>query len=125
MLGCDRTSIPGVFTMRLLSRVLCGALACGFFAPGVRGAEPLLLQKPVAGADDKILGPLGDLVRTGSADQGRFGLGASQFLESIEHLSQSLYKYGLRSPSMFRFLGMLPPSPLPDNPKPELLTHAA
>ena len=111
--------------MRLLSRVVFAALACAFFAQGVRGAETAALAKPVAGRDDKTQGPLGDLVRTGSADQMRFGLGSSQFLEAIEHLSQSFYKYGLRAPSMFRFLGMLPPSPLPDNPKPELLTYAA
>jgi hypothetical protein len=111
--------------MRLLSRVLFAALACGFFAQGVSGAGPAPLEKPVAGTDDKTQGPLGDLVRIGSVDQMRFGLGSSQFLEAIEHLSQSLYKYGLRSPSIFRFLGMLPPSPLPDNPKPELLTYAA
>lgn len=56
-------------------------------------------------------------------DQLRFGLGVTEFLMAIEHMSQSMYRYGLEQPRglerevpFFRF-------PVPHNPKPEHLTY--
>ncbi len=110
--------------MRLLLGIGFAALVCGVLAPSFRGAEFPLLSKSRAGADEKDKGPLGDLVSKGSADQMRFALGASQFLEAIEHVGQSLFKYGMHSPQILRMVGGMPLLPVPDNPNPALLTHA-
>lgn len=58
-------------------------------------------------------------------DQARFGLGTVQFLQTFEHLGQSLYKYGLRTERSF-----VRPAPqirqlLPQNPNPEKIDYAA
>ena len=56
-------------------------------------------------------------------DQARFGLGAVQFLRSVEHLAQSLYRYGtgIQSPAA----GALPFLRLPvlPNPNPEKVSY--
>lgn len=56
-------------------------------------------------------------------DQARFGLGALQFIRAIEHLGQSLYRYGtgINTPAAreIPFLRL----PVPPNPKPEKLTY--
>ena len=56
-------------------------------------------------------------------DQVRFALGATQFIRTVEGMSQDLYRYGLRAPKetelflpFFRF-------PLPVNPNPEHLDY--
>jgi hypothetical protein len=56
-------------------------------------------------------------------DQIRFALGGTEFLMAIEHISQSMYRYGLELPRglehqvpFFRF-------PLPHNPRAEHLTY--
>ncbi|MGA2253690.1 MAG: hypothetical protein ABSG53_03435 [Thermoguttaceae bacterium] len=58
-------------------------------------------------------------------DQARFGLGVTQFLQTFEHLGQSLYRYGLRTERFF-----IQPVPqirelLPQNPHPEKIDYAA
>ena len=56
-------------------------------------------------------------------DQTRFALGATQFLRTVEGLSQAMYRHGLEPPGgvwrqfpFFRF-------PLPRNPAPETLDY--
>ena len=53
-------------------------------------------------------------------DQARFGLGVLQFMQSVEHLSQSWYQFGinenLRQVAFFRL-------PVPDNPNPKQVTY--
>jgi hypothetical protein len=110
--------------MHFLSAVCIAAIACEPLAPTLPTPEPALKINATP-ADDKSTGILGGIVRTGGVDQIRFGLGASQFLEAIEHLGQGFYKYGLRTPAIFRMLGRTPQLPLPTNPHPELITHAA
>jgi hypothetical protein len=53
--------------------------------------------------------------------QAKFGRGVLQFVQAVEHLSQSLSRYGLRDHG-----NNLPPilrMPVPQNPKPEELTY--
>jgi hypothetical protein len=45
-------------------------------------------------------------------DQARFGLGAVQFLQAVEHLGQSLHRYGLRT-DRARMSGLFPGGRLP------------
>ncbi|MFO0809943.1 MAG: hypothetical protein U0746_15080 [Gemmataceae bacterium] len=57
-------------------------------------------------------------------DQARFGLGVLQFVRAVEHLGQSLHRYGLRSD---RGQAMNVPFlrlPVPPNAKPELIGYA-
>lgn len=63
------------------------------------------------------------LKKTPGDDEARFGLGAVQFLRSVEHLAQSLYRYGAgvqsRAAMQLPFLRL----PVPPNPKPEKLSY--
>lgn len=58
-------------------------------------------------------------------DQARFGLGAAQFLQAVEHLSQSMYRYGLGNEHN-RWLRQNIPLlrlPVPENPRPKVLSY--
>ena len=62
------------------------------------------------------------LTQTPADNEARFALGATQFLIAVEHLSQSMYRYGLeptRASTNMPFLRF----PVPVNPKPEQLTY--
>jgi hypothetical protein len=52
----------------------------------------------------------------------QLGLGVIRFMQAIEHLSQGLYRYGLKSPESF----MVPVLrlPVPENPNPQPITYA-
>ena len=91
------------------------------------GAEPPLAEKYLHegkfAEGEKTL--LAELNRNTKDDQARFGLGALQFLQTIERLGQSLHRYGLRS-DRGRGLGVpFLRLPVPDNPKPEVITYPA
>ncbi len=58
-------------------------------------------------------------------DQTRFGLGVLQFVRAIEHLGQSLYRYGLRSDRGQQLNIPFLRLPIPTNPKPEACTYRA
>jgi uncharacterized protein (TIGR03000 family) len=58
-------------------------------------------------------------------DQARFGLGTLQFLRAVEHLGQSLHRYGLRSDRGQQMNIPFLRLPVPANPKPEALTYPA
>ena len=73
-------------------------LSTGELERGEKDLEARLKQKP----DD---------------DQARFGLAVIQFVRSIEHLSQSFYRYGLYNANSFRELPFVR-MPLPENPNP-------
>ncbi len=55
-------------------------------------------------------------------DEARMGLGVVRFMAAVEHLSQGLYRYGMRSPQSF----MMPVLrlPVPENPNPQPITYA-
>jgi hypothetical protein len=113
-----------------MSRSLLSLLvALGWFIglPRLAAAEPPLVEKYLhdgkLAEGEKAL--LAELARNPKDDQARFGLGTLQFLRSIEHLAQSLYRYGLRSDRgqhmNIPFLRL----PVPTNPQPEPLSYAA
>ena len=55
-------------------------------------------------------------------DDARVGLGVIQFVQTIEHLSQGLYRYGLKPPETF--LAPVVRLPVPPNPDPQPITYA-
>jgi hypothetical protein len=107
--------------MRLLPLALPAALLCGLSLSGARATAG---ETPRSASDDQKTSILGDLPKLSSPDQVRFALGASQFLEAVEHLGQSLHKYGFHAPGLFRMLGGMPVIPIPENAGPDQLTHA-
>ncbi|HEX7110733.1 MAG TPA: hypothetical protein VF224_15970 [Aestuariivirga sp.] len=63
------------------------------------------------------------LALTPADDQIRFALGATEFLLAVEHLSQSMYRYGLEPPpGLARSLPFFR-MPVPHNPKPDWLSY--
>jgi hypothetical protein len=63
------------------------------------------------------------LALTPADDQARFALGATEFLLAVEHLSQSMYRYGLEPPQgLARALPFFR-IPVPHNSKPEQLSY--
>jgi hypothetical protein len=52
-------------------------------------------------------------------DQTRFSLGVVQFLQGVEHLSQSMYKFGLRTEDARELINL----PIPDNAKPQIIGY--
>jgi hypothetical protein len=56
-------------------------------------------------------------------DQARFGLGALQFLQSVEHLAQNLYRFGLRNQAERGFNFPFLRIQIPTNPKPETISY--
>ncbi len=77
-----------------------------------------------AGELQQLEADLSTALRYGTAGRpGRFALGATQFLRTIEGMAQSMYRHGLEAPQsveqnlpFFRF-------PLPRNPSPEPLDY--
>ena len=63
------------------------------------------------------------LTATPADDQVRFALGGTEFLMSIEHMSQSMYRYGLEQPRGFEHEVPFLRFPVPHNPRPEHLTY--
>ena len=94
--------------------------------PGV-AAEPPLVEKYLHDgklADgEKAL--LAELLQNPKDDQTRFGLGTLQVVRAVEHLGQSLHRYGLRSDRGQRLRIPFLRLPVPTNPKPEAITYAA
>jgi hypothetical protein len=56
-------------------------------------------------------------------DQARFGLGVLQFMQAVEHLGQSIYRYGVNSDTVRStpFLRLR----VPENPDPQTIDYAA
>ncbi|HXG10781.1 MAG TPA: hypothetical protein VNK04_13570 [Gemmataceae bacterium] len=90
-------------------------------------AEPPLAEKYLHDGKfaegEKAL--LEELRRNPKDEQARFGLGALQVVRAVEHLGQSLHRYGLRSDRGQRLGVPFLRLPVPTNPKPEALTYAA
>src|SRR5439155_11139781 len=63
------------------------------------------------------------LVTSPTDDQIRFALGATEFLTGIEHMSQSMYRYGLEQPRGFEHEVPFFRFPVPHNPRPQHLTY--
>jgi hypothetical protein len=94
-------------------------------AASAMAAEPPLAEKYLHGGQfrqgEEAL--LARLASNPTDDQARFGLGALQFLDGVQHLGQSLYRYGLRidraRTAEIPFLRL----PVGSNPNPEVLTY--
>jgi uncharacterized protein (TIGR03000 family) len=96
-------------------------------APPVVHKEPLvekhLLAGELAQGETALKARLKEYPKD---DEARFGLGGLQFLRAVERLMQSLYRYGLRSPTegfpqlQLPFLRL----PVPPNPDPMPLTYS-
>lgn len=56
-------------------------------------------------------------------DQARFGLGVIQFFQSLEHLGNNLYQYGLRTERAFGGMPAEIREVLPQNPAPKALSY--
>lgn len=56
-------------------------------------------------------------------DQLRFALGATQFIRTVEGLSQDMYRYGLKAPHGLEMMLPFFRFPLPSNPKPDQLDY--
>src|SRR5947209_14241363 len=83
----------------MFQRMLMGVLVLGACLwSGRVAAEPLaekyLLEGKLADGEKALKG---QLEKEAGDDQARFGLGVVQFLQTFEHLGQSLYRYGLRT----------------------------
>lgn len=106
----------------IASTILVSALASGGGAASadtVSDLQQRLYSGELSAAQDALEAQLS---HSPHDDQARMALGTVQFLRAIEHMSQSMYRYGLRSPGrgalipFFRF-------PIPENPKPEPITY--
>ncbi|MFI5014982.1 MAG: hypothetical protein ACHQAY_21825 [Hyphomicrobiales bacterium] len=109
----------------LLTMTLTASLWLGCAPAGASEASAELVRQHL------YLGTLAageaELAAKVAADAGdreaRFGLGLLRFTRAVEHLGQSLYRYGLTPPRTFsipilRF-------PVPPNPRPETITYRA
>ncbi len=108
-----------------IALALCfGILACGDNCRASESplAEKYLLSGQLAEGQRALEA---ELQKNGSDDQARFGLGVVQFLRAIEHLGQSLHRYGLRSDRGQQLGVPFLRLPVPVNENPEKLTYAA
>ena len=90
-------------------------------------AEPPLVEKylhdgKLADGEKVLLAALLDAPKD---EQARFGLGVIQFVRAVEHLGQSLHRYGLRLERGQRLGLPFLRLPVPPNPKPEVITYPA
>src|SRR3954452_20049024 len=115
-------------------RVMMALLVLAWLSTGRAAAEPLAEKYLLAGklADgEKALQE--QLRKEPQDDQARFGLGVVQFLQTFEHLGQSLYRYGLRTETAVgareaprgRQGVPLLRDLLPQNPQPEKVSYQA
>jgi hypothetical protein len=84
--------------------------------------EPYLHSGRLADGEKALLARLQQNPRD---DQARFGLGMLQFLRAVEHLGQSLHRYGVRSDRGQRLNIPFLRLPVPENRNPETLTYPA
>ncbi len=110
-----------LFTANLLILAVSLPVAASSRAADQPLAEKYLLEGRLAKGAADLAKRLQDRPHD---DDARFGLGVIQFLQTFEHLGQSLYRYGLRTERPF----MLAPQIhelLPQNPDPEKIDYAA
>lgn len=102
------------------------ALGC-LLTPTLRAADPPQAEDfLIAGKLAEGERELNNYLRSHPTDDGaRFGLGALQFVRSVEHLAQSLYQFGALGgeTNLARQLPLLR-LPVPENPKPDKVRYA-
>jgi hypothetical protein len=104
-----------------MNRILVPLAVALLLSSRIQAADPPLVEKFLTA------GKLADGARELTAhlknhpadDQARFGLGTLQFLQAVEHLGQSLHKYGALGPKSW-LVAQTPllRLPVPDNPTP-------
>ena len=88
------------------------------------GTTQLMREYLRGGQLEELRKDLADrLVQAPADDELRFGLGATQFLIAIEHMSQFMYRHGLEQPRGLQGAVPFLRFPLPLNPAPEPLTY--
>jgi len=89
-------------------------------APGVQITQRALATGKLADGAKELAA---HVKKSPTDDNARFALGMIEFVQSIEHLSQSLYRYGLRTHR--DIFSRLPIARLPvdENPKPEQISY--
>lgn len=112
-------SIQRTLFFGLLGQLFLVGMACPLLA-GPPMVEPYLLQGNYSGGEKALLDHLKQFPKDAEA---RFGLGALQFIHSVEGLGQDMYRFGL-NPDLgasfgFPFFRM----PVPVNPKPEEIDY--
>jgi hypothetical protein len=81
--------------------------------------DPYLVSGQFADGEKAMLARLS---RKPEDDKARFGLGTIQLMQAIEHLMQSLFRYGLKDNAFSAVFPILR-LPVPVNPKPEVLSY--
>jgi len=88
------------------------------------GTTQLMREYLRGGQLEELRKDLADrLVQAPADDELRFGLGATQFLIAVEHMSQFMYRHGLEQPRGLQGAVPFLRFPLPRNPAPEPLTY--
>lgn len=108
----------------MLRRTILGAGTAVLlaFSPAFAGeAGDILRDNLYAGTISAGLDALAPLAEAGDSEA-EFGVGALRFFSGIEHLTQSLYRYGLAAPDTGD-IGPILAFPIATNPKPEHLTY--
>ena len=106
----------------VLATLLSAVMAAG--AMGETGTTQLMREYLRGGQLEELRKDLADrLVQAPADDELRFGLGATQFLIAIEHMSQFMYRHGLEQPRGLQGAVPFLRFPLPLNPAPEPLTY--
>jgi hypothetical protein len=106
----------------VLAALFSGVMAVAAVAE--TGTAQLMRELLRSGQLDELRKDLGDRLQEAPADDElRFGLGATQFLIAIEHMSQFMYRHGLEQPRGLQGAVPFLRFPLPLNPAPEPLTY--
>lgn len=108
--------------LHVLAALFSGVMAVAAVAE--TGTAQLMHEHLRSGQLLELRKDLADRLEQAPADDElRFGLGATQFLIAIEHMSQFMYRHGLEQPRGLQGAVPFLRFPLPLNPAPEPLTY--
>ncbi len=106
----------------VLAALLSGIMAVA--AAAETSTAQLMREQLRSGQLEKLREGLADRLEQSPADDElRFGLGATQFLIAVEHMSQFMYRHGLEQPRGLQGAVPFLRFPLPVNPAPERLDY--
>ncbi|MCX7346083.1 MAG: hypothetical protein NTU78_10160 [Alphaproteobacteria bacterium] len=112
----------GRSVLLVLAALFSGVMAAAAVAE--TGTAQLMREHLRSGQLEELRKDLADRLEQAPADDElRFGLGATQFLIAIEHMSQFMYRHGLEQPRGLQGAVPFLRFPLPLNPAPEPLTY--
>ena len=112
----------GRSVLLVLAALFSGVMAAAAVAE--TGTAQLMREHLRGGQLEELRKDLANRLEQAPADDElRFGLGATQFLIAIEHMSQFMYRHGLEQPRGLQGAVPFLRFPLPLNPAPEPLTY--